>query len=123
MVHSSAMLTVAAVAAFLENFAPNRLAAEWDNVGLLVGEAQHKVERVMTCLTVTPSSVAEALSEKADLIVTHHPLPFEPLRRITSDTPQGRLLLDLIKAQIALYSPHTAFDSARSGINQRLAEG
>jgi dinuclear metal center YbgI/SA1388 family protein len=123
MVHLAAMLTVAAIAAYLENFAPNRLAAEWDNVGLLVGDSLQKVERVMTCLTVTPDSVAEAAAEKADLIVTHHPLPFRALKRLTSDTPEGRLLLQLIGAGIAVYSPHTAFDSARSGINQRLAEG
>src|SRR5690349_10987405 len=117
------MLTVSAVAAFLETFAPPRLAAEWDNVGLLVGDSRHSVERVMTCLTVTPASVAEAIAEKADLIVTHHPMLFSAVRRITNDTPDGKMLLDLIAAGIAVFSPHTAFDSARSGINQRLAEG
>jgi dinuclear metal center YbgI/SA1388 family protein len=117
------MLTVSAVAAFLETFAPPRLAAEWDNVGLLVGDSRRPVERVMTCLTVTPASVAEAVAEKADLIVTHHPMLFSAVRRITSDTPDGKMLLDLIAAGIAVFSPHTAFDSARSGINQRLAEG
>jgi dinuclear metal center YbgI/SA1388 family protein len=123
MVHLAAMLTVAAIAEYLENFAPNRLAAKWDNVGLLVGDSQQKVERVMTCLTVTPDSVTEAVAEKADLIITHHPFPFRALKRLTSDTPEGRMLLQLIGAGIAVYSPHTAFDSARSGINQRLAEG
>jgi dinuclear metal center YbgI/SA1388 family protein len=117
------MLTVSAIAAFLEDFAPLRLAAEWDNVGLLVGDARHSVQRVMTCLTVTPHSVAEAIKEKAELIVTHHPFPFHELKRVTADTPEGRMLLELIGARIAVYSPHTAFDSARSGINQRLAEG
>ena len=77
----------------------------------------------MTCLTLTPDSVAEAVREQAELVVTHHPLPFRPLRRLTDDTPEGRLLLELIAARIAVYSPHTAFDSAGRGINQRLAEG
>ena len=77
----------------------------------------------MTCLTVTPESAAEAIAEKANFIVTHHPFPFHPLRQLTADVPHGRMLLDLIAARIAVYSPHTAFDSARSGINQRLAEG
>jgi dinuclear metal center YbgI/SA1388 family protein len=117
------MTTVSTIAAFLEEFAPPRLAEEWDNVGLLVGDSRRNVQRVMTCLTVTPESVAEAVAEKADLIVTHHPLPFRPVRRLTTDTPEGRLLLELIAAGIAVYSPHTAFDSARSGINQRFAEG
>jgi dinuclear metal center YbgI/SA1388 family protein len=117
------MTTVSAIAAFLEEFAPRRLAAEWDNVGLLVGDARQPVERIMTCLTVTPTSVAEAIAEKANLIVAHHPLPFRSLKRLTTDVPEGRMLLDLIAARIAVASPHTAFDSARSGINQRLAEG
>jgi dinuclear metal center YbgI/SA1388 family protein len=116
------MLTVSAIAAFLEDFAPRRLAAEWDNVGLLVGDARRGVERLMTCLTVTPDCIAEAINEKVDLIVTHHPFPFREVKRITSETPAGRMLLKLIGAGIAVYSPHTAFDSARSGINQRLAE-
>jgi dinuclear metal center YbgI/SA1388 family protein len=76
----------------------------------------------MTCLTVTPASAAEAASCRADLIVTHHPLPFRPLARLTADATEGRLLLELIEHRIAIYSPHTAFDSARQGINQRLAE-
>jgi dinuclear metal center YbgI/SA1388 family protein len=116
------MLTVSAIASFLEEFAPHRLAAEWDNVGLLVGDARQQVERIMTCLTVTPDSVKEAVSQQAQLIVTHHPFPFRGLKRITADTAEGSLLLELIKAGIAVYSPHTAFDSARTGINQRLAE-
>lgn len=117
------MHRVADVAGFLERFAPPQLAESWDNVGLLVGDAQWPVERVMTCLTVTPQSAAEAVARRAQLIVTHHPLPFRPLKRLTADTPEGRLLLDLIAAHVAVYSPHTGFDSALEGINQLLAEG
>ena len=115
--------TVDDIVAFLETFAPTELAEEWDNVGLLVGDRAQPVRRVMTCLTVTDDSVDEAVSEGADLLVSHHPLPFRPLRRITTETVPGRLLWKLIRAGIAVYSPHTAFDSARQGINQRLAEG
>src|SRR5262245_174279 len=115
------MPTVSAIAAFLEDFAPNRLAAEWDNVGLLIGDSRRPVERVMTCLTVTPQSAAEAVAQKAELIVSHHPVLFRPVQRITADTLEGRTLLELIRSGIAVYSPHTAFDSARSGINQQLA--
>jgi dinuclear metal center YbgI/SA1388 family protein len=78
---------------------------------------------VMTCLTITPDSAVEAIEQKADLIVTHHPLPFTAIKRLTTDTTVGRLLWDLIGARIAIYSPHTAFDSAGEGINQRLAMG
>src|SRR5262245_1714756 len=117
------MLTLADVCDFLESFAPSALAAEWDNVGLLIGDRAQRVQRVLTCLTITPGVAAEAIRERADLIVTHHPLPFRPLKRLTADEPSGRILLDLIRAGIAIHSPHTAFDSAAAGINQQFAEG
>src|SRR5687768_581293 len=117
------MTSLREICAFLDAFAPPRLAEEWDNVGLLVGDAGQPIERIMTCLTITPASAAEAVRERADLIVTHHPLPFKPLKRLTSDDTPGRLLLALIRAGIAIHSPHTAFDSAAAGVNQQLAEG
>lgn len=117
------MTTVRDVCEFLDEFAPPSLAEEWDNVGLLVGDGDSPVGMLMTCLTVTPQSAAEAIQSGAKLIVAHHPLPFRPLKRLTRETVPGRLLLDLIHAGVAVYSPHTAFDSAAGGINQRLAEG
>ena len=117
------MVTVGELCDFLDAFAPPALAAEWDNVGLLVGDRALAIERVMTCLTLTPDVAAEAVRERVNLIVTHHPLPFRPLKRLTADEPTGRILLDLIRAGIAVHSPHTAFDSAAAGINQQLAEG
>ncbi|QDU93512.1 Nif3-like dinuclear metal center hexameric protein [Lignipirellula cremea] len=117
------MTVLQQVCGFLEQFAPRRLAEDWDNVGLLVGDRAQPIERIMTCLTITPASVAEAIRERAQLIVAHHPLPFRPLKTITSDTVAGRMLLELIRGQVAIYSPHTSFDSAAVGINQQLAEG
>ncbi len=116
-------LSVSDVAQFLSDFAPPALAESWDNVGLLVGKHEQPLSRVMTCLTITPDSAAEAVAEKADLIVSHHPLPFKPLKRLTGESNEGRLLLEIIGAGIAVFSPHTAFDSASQGINQRLAAG
>ena len=117
------MLTVGDVATFLEEFAPPALAEEWDNVGLLLGDRAATARRIMTCLTITPDSAAEAVEERVELIVAHHPLPFRPLKRITTDAHEGRLLWKLIGAGTSVYSPHTAFDSTIEGINQSLAEG
>ena len=116
-------MNIQTVESFLEVFAPPRLAETWDNVGLLVGDRQANVRRIMTCLTVTPVTADEAIAGQADLIVTHHPMPFSAVKRLTTDTIVGRILLKLIAAGVAVYSPHTAFDSAAEGINQRLAEG
>ena len=105
------MPTVAAVCAFLDRFAPPALAADWDNVGLLLGDEAAEVGRVVTCLTVTPNVVAEAIDEKADLIVTHHPILFRGAKRLSTTTAEGRLLWPLARAGVAVYSPHTAFDN------------
>ncbi len=67
------------IARFLDQFAPADLAESWDNVGLLAGDRVAPVTKVMTCLTITPASAAEADAAGAELIVTHHPLPFRPL--------------------------------------------
>jgi dinuclear metal center YbgI/SA1388 family protein len=115
------MQTVATIVEYLEQFAPVALAADWDNVGLLLGQRGTNVERVMTCLTVTPESAAEAIDEGAHLIVTHHPILFRAVKRLTDATPEGRMLLPLARAGIAVYSPHTAFDNTRGGINDLLA--
>lgn len=118
----ASMLTVDAIIKHLEAFAPRPLAASWDNVGLLLGDRAAAIERVMTCLTVTPKSAAEAIAEKAQLIVTHHPILFRPVQRLTADDPQGRMLLALAQAGVAVYSPHTAFDNTTGGINDLLGQ-
>lgn len=110
------------ICSFLSQMAPLRLAEDWDNVGLLLGDRAAKVSRAMTCLTITPDVVDEAIASKADLIIAHHPLPFKPVSKITSDTPGGQILWKLSKAGIAVYSAHTAYDSASQGINQQWAE-
>jgi dinuclear metal center YbgI/SA1388 family protein len=115
------MPTVATVCASLDRFAPPGLAADWDNIGLLLGDAAAEVLRIVTSLTVTPAVVAEAIAEKADLIVTHHPILFRGVKRLSTATAEGRLLWPLAKAGIAVYSPHTAFDNTAGGINDSLA--
>ncbi|MEQ8209998.1 MAG: Nif3-like dinuclear metal center hexameric protein [Lacipirellulaceae bacterium] len=111
------------ITSILETYAPLELAEDWDNVGLLVGDPDWSVQRLMTCLTITPATVREAVEGQANLIVAHHPLPFHPLKAITTSTTAGKMLLELIAHRIAVYSPHTAFDSAQAGINQHLAIG
>ena len=110
------MLTVADFVRHLDAFAPSDTAAEWDNVGLLVGDANAPVERVMTCLTLTDDVAAEAIDKQCQLIVTHHPVLFRGVKKLTTNTPDGKLLLPLIRAGIAVYSPHTAFDNCPGGI-------
>jgi dinuclear metal center YbgI/SA1388 family protein len=117
----AAAVLVRDVMSELGSFAPLDLAEAWDNVGLLLGDPAAAVQRIMTCLTVTSDVAEEAINDKSELIVSHHPVLFRPVQRLTTDTAEGRALLRLLSAGIAVYSPHTAFDSARDGINARLA--
>src|SRR5689334_13554966 len=115
------MHTVASIVDHLEQLAPPELAADWDNVGLLLGDRAAEVRRVLTCLTVTPESAAEAVETGAQLVITHHPVLFRAVKRLTSDTAEGRMLCGLVRAGVAVYSPHTALDNAGGGINEALA--
>ncbi len=116
------MLTVAAVVEFLERFAPPDLAADWDNVGLLLGDPAAPVGRLMTCLTLTPDVAEEAVASGVGLVVTHHPILFRAVKRLTASRPEGRMLLTLARAGVAVYSPHTALDNTTGGINDLLAQ-
>jgi len=115
------MPSLAAVTTALESIAPLRLAADWDAVGLLVSPRRPALERVMTCLSLTEDVANEAVGRAADLVVTHHPLPFRPVARLTDESSVGRVLLALAGAGTGVWSPHTAWDSAAGGINDQLA--
>lgn len=115
-------MKLADICQFLDSLAPPILAEEWDNVGLLVGDRHRNVARVMTCLTITARTADEAVQQDAHLIISHHPILFRPLTRVTTDETVGALLWKLIGQKIAIFSAHTAYDSAPRGINQQIAE-
>lgn len=113
-------MTVGEVVAALEGWFPPAIAEAWDNVGLLLGDQSARVERVMTCLTVTGESAREAIREAAELVVSHHPIFFRPVQRLTAAGPEGAAFA-LARAGVSVYSPHTAFDGADEGINAQIA--
>jgi dinuclear metal center YbgI/SA1388 family protein len=115
------MTTVDQICSRLSEMAPLKLAEDWDNVGLLVGDRCASVNCIMTCLTITPAVAYEAVQKDVDLLIAHHPLPFKPLSKVTSDTIAGKILLKLIEGKVAVYSAHTAFDTAAEGINAMWA--
>lgn len=109
------------VCKWLDRFAPPALAESWDNVGLIMGDPLSPLDRVMTCLTVTPTTASEAISQGAGLIVSHHPVLFKATKTLRADRPETGYLWNLARAGIAVASPHTAFDNTRGGINEILA--
>jgi len=106
---------------WLEELAPPDLAASWDNVGLQVGDPDRRVQKVMVSLDPSFAVVEEAIDRGCDLIVTHHPLIFKPLKKITSDNLVGRILLALIFNGISVISAHTNLDATKGGVNDTLA--
>lgn len=114
------MTTVADIVRGLDALAPFELAEPWDNVGLLWGDPASPATRVMTCLTVCSRTADEAIRERAELIVSHHPVLFREVKKIRSDSPATGFLWAMARAGVSVASPHTAFDNAAGGINELL---
>lgn len=106
----------------IESVAPLRWQEEWDNSGLQVGNRNADVNKVLLATDVTESVVSEAIALKCDLIISHHPLIFHPLKQLCGQTPQARCAETAIKNNIAIYSSHTAMDSWLNGVSGRMAE-
>ena len=116
------MATVREIGQAVQRIAPLELGESWDNIGLLLGDPMSSVQRLMTCLTLTPESVEEAVTRQAEMVIAHHPLPFKPLSHITTESTSGKLVWNLARAGISVFSPHTAWDSAATGINAQIAQ-
>lgn len=115
------MPTVSEVAAFLEKKVPAALKLDFDNVGLLCGFPAREVTRVLTVLDITREAIAEARELDAELIVSHHPVIFTPLRQVTDDTPTGDRVIRLIQSGISAICLHTNLDRLEGGVNSALA--
>jgi dinuclear metal center YbgI/SA1388 family protein len=105
----------------IETIAPPHLAEAWDNVGLLVGDRRSTVRRTMLTIDYTPEVAEEARASGCDAVIAYHPPIFESLKRFNSD-PATALVFDAARRGVAIYSPHTALDSASGGTNDVLAD-
>lgn len=106
----------------MDRIAPLRLMMDFDNSGLQYGHCDKQVERILLALDVTDTVLDEAIAIGADMIITHHPLIFHPIKRIDDNSRVGRLLIRLIQADIAVYSAHTNLDVVDGGICDQLAD-
>lgn len=106
----------------LKRIVPATLAESWDNVGLLAGEPGQPVHRVLLALDPTLPLVEQAIREQYDLILTHHPVIFHPLKNLRTDTPTGRFLSCAVSNHIGVIACHTNYDSAPQGVSDCLAE-
>ena len=114
--------TVAQITKILDQLAPPLLAEEWDNVGLQIGDLRLPVQRIWIALDPTPKVVKAACENNVDLLITHHPLIFRPLKSIDFETPDGSVIQMAAHHQLAIFSAHTNLDIAREGVNDILAQ-
>lgn len=106
----------------IERFAPLAWQASYDNAGLIVGRPEDQVHKALLAVDVTEEVIDEAEREGCDLIITHHPIIFQPLRRFNSADQVQRCVERAIRRGIALYACHTNLDSAPEGMSWRLAQ-
>ena len=106
----------------LEEKFPRQNAESWDNVGLLIGNRESEIKNIQISLDVTVKAVEKAVENKVDLIISHHPFIFSPLKEINNDTVIGDKILKLIENKIAVYSLHTNLDSSEFGLNDFVGE-
>ena len=116
------MAKIKEIASALEMFAPLPLQESYDNAGLQVGLHETEVKGALLCLDVTEEVIDEAVTSECNLIISHHPLIFKPLRRITGANYVERCILKAISNNIAIYSAHTNLDNAAGGVNFKIAE-
>lgn len=105
----------------IREIAPETLAEEWDNTGLQIDTGKALVDKVFLCLEINEAVINEAIKNNADIIIAHHPFIFNAIKNIRDDNWMGRMLIKLIKHDIAIYAAHTSFDSANEGNNDYLA--
>ncbi|MDO5669143.1 MAG: Nif3-like dinuclear metal center hexameric protein [Corynebacterium sp.] len=116
------MTTVGDIRSILDTAYPPSLAESWDAVGLICGDPSDEVHKVAFALDCTQAVAEEAVRLGAQMLVVHHPLLMRGVTSVAADTPKGKVIHTLIRGGVALFAAHTNADSARPGVNDRLAE-
>ena len=98
------------IISILQEQSPEEFACDWENVGLLVGDFEQEIKKIYIALDATEETIAEAIREKADLLVTHHPMIFKGLKKVNSRDFTGKRVIKLIENHISYYAMHTNFD-------------
>lgn len=111
-------ITVGQVLSFLNTIAPMNTAESYDNVGLLTGSSAENITGIAACLDITEEIIIEAVSKNANLIVSHHPVIFHPMKRILAGNP----VYSLVRNDISAIAIHTNFDMCEAGVNDALME-
>lgn len=110
------------IAEIIEKYAPKKLAYDWDNVGILFGNGEKEVKKVLLTLDINEFTVKEAAENNCDMIISHHPIFFGGIKKINFNTPDGRMIKMLTENDIVAFAAHTNMDITDGGINDELAK-
>lgn len=110
------------IIAIIEDNYPLELAYDWDNVGLFYGDIEKDTKKVLVTLDVTSDVIEQAIEMDADLVLSHHPVVIGGINKLSDASMVSDVIINAVKNDIAIYSAHTNMDTAKNGINQKLAE-
>lgn len=116
------MINIDKIVKTLEKFAPLELAESWDNSGWQINLGNNEAKKILLALTLTPSVLNQAIENGCDFIITHHPLIFNGLKSISTESVTEKLIINCIKNHIQVYSAHTNLDATKGGVNDVLCE-
>lgn len=119
---SSKPVTVRDVMGVMEEAYPLSFAEKWDHPGIVCGDVNDSVEKIVFAVDLTPQVLDMALTAGADMVITHHPVLFKAVHTVAANTPKGALIHRAIQAGCALYCAHTNADNACPGVNDALAQ-
>lgn len=115
-------LKIKDVISVIERHYPNNLAESWDNTGLLLGDENQEIDKIYCCVDVTRSTINDAISWGANLMVAHHPLFFRPLKALNPQNPKADMAITAIKSGLGIIAAHTNADTANPGVSDALAK-
>lgn len=106
----------------MNEWAMPNLIDQWDNTGFQIGDENKKVNRVLIAMDLDRELFNKAINDNYEMVITHHPLLFKPLKSITSHNYKERLIMDIIKSDLVVYNAHSNLDLALGGVNDQLAK-
>ena len=110
------------VLSYLESVCPPAYQESYDNCGLITGDSEQEIKGVLLCLDSTEDVIKEAIKNKCNLVIAHHPILFSPIKKITGKTYSERVIISAIKHDICIYAMHTNLDNIHTGVNNKIAE-
>ena len=116
------MVRIGDITEYLEQIAPLSLQEDYDNAGLLTGNKNQEIKGVLISLDTTEDVIDEAIRSGFNLIISHHPIIFKGLKKITGSSYVERVIIKAIKNDIALYAIHTNLDNIKNGVNKKIAD-